>query len=200
MITAAKTSYRPARPEDARAVAELFALAGAGIPEHLWSFLACEGQRPIDAGAELAARDGQGFSWRNAILAEREDEVVGMLLGYVLSATAQEPAALAHALPAVLRPFVAIEARAAGSFYIAGLAVRPEHRGNGIGSKLLYKSRQRAIDAGTARITVAVFDQNEGALRLYQRHGFRVLDRQPAVADACHPYSGELLLMVQNLN
>ena len=200
MITAAKTSYHPARPEDARAVAELFALAGAGIPEHLWSFLAREGQRPIEAGAELAARDGQGFSWRNAILAEREGEVVGMLLGYVPSARPQEPAAFAQALPPVLRPFIALEGRAAGSFYIAGLAVRPEHRGNGIGSKLLYKSRQRAVEAGTARITVAVFDQNEGALRLYQRHGFRVLDRRPAVADPCHPYSGELLLMVQNLN
>lgn len=197
MITAAKTSYRPARPEDARAVAELFAIAGSGIPEHLWSVLA-EGQSPIEAGAELAARDGAGFSWRNAILAEREGEVVGMLLGYV--PPPMEPAALPQALPPVLRPFALLEARAAGSFYIAGLAVRPEHRGNGIGSKLLYKSRQRAIEAGTARITVAVFDQNEGALRLYQRHGFRILDRQPAVPHACHPYTGELLLLVQNLN
>lgn len=200
MITAARTSYRPARPDDARAVAELFAIAGAGIPEHLWSLRARDGQLPIEAGAELAGRDGPAFSWRNAILAEREGETVGMLLGYVPPAIRPETAAQPQAMPSVLRPFVALEARAAGSFYIAGLAVRQEHRGNGIGSKLLYKSRQRAIEAGTARITVAVFDQNEGALRLYQRHGFRILDRQPAVQHACHPYTGELLLMVQNLN
>jgi ribosomal protein S18 acetylase RimI-like enzyme len=197
---AGKTLYRPARRGDAPAVAELFALAGHGIAEYLWSLQARDGQSPLEVGAERAAREDANFSWRNAILAERDGEAVGLLLGYVLPEPGPSGIADLERLPPVLRPFVALEHQAAGTFYINGLAVRPEHRGNGIGSKLLYKSRQRALDAGTARVTVEVFDQNEGALRLYQRQGFRILDRRPAVPHACHPYSGDILLLVQNLN
>ena len=197
---AGKTLYRPARREDARAVAELFALAGHGIAEYLWSLQAHDGQSPVAVGVERAGREDANFSWRNATLAERDGEPVGLLLGYVLPEPGPADVADLERLPAVLRPFVHLEHRAAGTFYINGLAVRPEHRGNGIGSKLLYKSRQRAIEAGTARVTVEVFEQNEGALRLYQRQGFRVLDRRPAVPHPCHPYSGDILLLVQNLN
>ena len=200
MIATGKTLYRPASREDAAAVAELFALAGDGIVEYLWSLQARDGQGPIEVGAERAARDDANFSWRNALLAERDGEAVGLLLGYVLPEPGPASLADLERLPAVLRPFVALEHRATGTFYINGLAVRPEHRGNGIGSKLLYKSRQRALEARTARVTVEVFEQNVGALRLYQRHGFRILDRCPAVPHASHAYSGDILLLVQNLN
>jgi ribosomal protein S18 acetylase RimI-like enzyme len=200
MIASGKTLYRPARREDAAAVAELFALAGHGIAEYLWSLQARDGQSPIEVGAERAARDAANFSWRNALLAERDEEAVGLLLGYVLPEPGPTSLADLERLPPVLRPFVTLEHRAPGTFYINGLAVRPEHRGNGIGSKLLYKSRQCALEAHTARVTVEVFEQNEGALRLYQRHGFRILDRCPAVPHASHPYSGDILLLVQYLN
>ncbi|HVG81803.1 MAG TPA: GNAT family N-acetyltransferase [Methylomirabilota bacterium] len=200
MITSGKTLYRPARREDAAAVAELFALAGHGIAEYLWSLQARDGQGPLQVGTERARRDDANFSWRNALLAERDGESVGLLLGYVLPAPGPTAPADLERLPAVLRPFVALEHRVPGTFFINGLAVRPEHRGNGIGSKLLYKSRQRALEARTARVSVEVFAQNEGALRLYQRHGFRVLERCPAVPHACHPYAGDILLLVQNLN
>jgi ribosomal protein S18 acetylase RimI-like enzyme len=200
MIAAGKTNYRPARREDAPIIAELFAIAGHGIADYLWSLQAREGQNPIEVGIERALREDANFSWRNAILAEREGKAVGMLLGYVLPAPCPDDLAALDRLPPVLRPFIALEHRAAGTFYINGLAVRPEHRGNGIGSKLLYKSRHRALEAGTARITVEVFEQNEGALRLYQRQGFRIFDRRAAVPHPCHSYSGDILLLVQNLN
>jgi ribosomal protein S18 acetylase RimI-like enzyme len=199
MIAIGKVSYRPARREDARTIAELFAMAGHGVAEYLWSLETRPGQGPIELGAERAARGDTPFSWRNAILAERDGVAVGMLMAYPLPAARADRADLAR-LPPVLQPFKALEEQASGTFYINGFAVRPEDRGNGIGSKLLYKCRQRALDAGTARITVEVFEQNEGALRLYQRHGFRVLDRRPAVRHACHSFSGDVLLLVQNLN
>ncbi len=199
-MSATKTLYRPACPHDARAIAELFAIAGQGIVDYLWSLQACEGQIPLAVGIERAGRDGAAFSYRNAILAEREGHPVGLLLGYLLPQPNPEDVAAVEELPPVLRPFVALEHRAAGTFFINGLAVRQEHRGNGIGSKLLYKSRQRALESGTARISVELFAQNEDALRLYQRHGFRILDRRPVVPHPCHRFSGELLLLEQKLN
>lgn len=200
MITHSKTQYRPARRDDASAVVELFAIAGRGIPDYVWSLHAANGHGPRQIAIERVCREDANFSYRNVLLAEREGEVVGMLLGYTLREPTPADVAALDTLPPVLRPMVALEQRAPGTFYINALAVREEHRGNGIGSKLLYKCRQKALGAHTARITVEVFEQNEGALRLYQRHGFRILDRCDVVRHPCHPYSGELLLMVQNLN
>jgi len=200
MITHSQTQYRPARRDDASAVVELFAIAGRGIPDYVWSLHATNGHGPRQIATERVCREDANFSYRNVLLAEREGEVVGMLLGYTLREPTPADVAALDTLPPVLRPMVALEQRAPGTFYINALAVREEHRGNGIGSKLLYKCRQKALGAHTARITVEVFEQNEGALRLYQRHGFRILDRCDVVRHPCHPYSGELLLMVQNLN
>ncbi len=200
MVATAKTIYRPACREDARAVAELFAIAGVGVPEYLWSLQARDRQTPLEVGIERAEQDGPAFSYRNATLAERDREVVGMLLGYMLPEPTPADIAALESLPAVLRPLKALEHRAPGTFYVGALAVRVGHRGEGIGSKLLYKSRQGALAAGTARITVEVFSDNEGALRLYQRHGFRILNRCAAVPHPCCPYKDEILLLVQNLN
>ena len=200
MITHSKTQYRPARRDDALAIVELFAIAGRGIPAYVWSRHAMNGRTATQIAIERVSREDANFSYRNVLLAEREGEVVGMLLGYTLREPTPAEIIALDTLPPVLRPMVALEQRAPGTFYINALAVREEHRGNGIGSKLLYKSRQKALEAHTARITVEVFEQNEGALRLYERHGFRILDRCAVVRHPCHPYSGELLLMVQNLN
>lgn len=200
MITYSKTQYRPGRLDDASAIVELFAIAGQGIPDYVWSLQATNGQSPRQIATQRVCREDANFSYRNVTLAERDGEVVGLVLGYLLPDSAPADLGALDTLPPVLRPLVALEQRAPGTFYINALAVREEHRGNGIGSKLLYKCRQKALGAHTARITVEVFAENGGALRLYQRHGFRILDRCPVVRHPCHPYSGDLLLMVQNLN
>src|SRR5206468_3915976 len=109
-------------------------------------------------------REGPNFSYQNVTIAERDREVVGMLLGYVLSEPTLADIAALDTLPPVLRPMAALEQRAPGTFYINAVAVREGHRGNGIGSKLLYKSRQKALAARTARITVEIFEENEAAL------------------------------------
>jgi ribosomal protein S18 acetylase RimI-like enzyme len=200
MTAIAKTLYRPACAEYAPAVAELFSLAGHGIADYFWSLQAGEGQSPIEVGIERARREDAAFSWRNAFLAERDGYAVGLMLGYILPEPGSDQADALERLPPILRPFVALEHLAAGTFYINGLAVRPEHRNHGIGSKLLYKTRQRALASGTARISVEVFEENEGALRLYLRHGFRPVDRRPVVPHSCYPHRGDILLLVQNLN
>ena len=57
-----------------------------------------------------------------------------------------------------------------------------------------------APSSSTRRISVEVFEENEGALRLYLRHGFRPVDRRPVVPHSCYPHRGDILLLVQNLN
>jgi ribosomal protein S18 acetylase RimI-like enzyme len=52
------------------------------------------------------------------------------------------------------------------------IAVVPSKRGRGIGEALLKELLERAREAGHERITLCVDRENEGAIRLYEKHGF----------------------------
>lgn len=78
---------------------------------------------------------------------------------------------------------------ASGMPHLAGIVVRPERRGQGIGALLTEALTVRAVDeAGVA--TLGVVSDNEGAIRLYERLGYstahhfhtRQLDRVAAPA------------------
>ncbi len=58
---------------------------------------------------------------------------------------------------------------------IQNLGVAPEHRGTGIGSAMLARSLEGFHAVGIKFVTLEVTAQNYGALRLYQRMGFRTL-------------------------
>jgi hypothetical protein len=62
-------SLRPARKEDARALAQLIDIAGEGFGTYLWSQAAGPGESALDVGMRRAQRDEGGFSYRNAIVA-----------------------------------------------------------------------------------------------------------------------------------
>ncbi len=56
---------------------------------------------------------------------------------------------------------------------IQNLGVTPGHRGRGLGSVLLYRALAGFRESGLRRATLEVTAQNSGAIRLYQRLGFR---------------------------
>ncbi|MFB6221685.1 MAG: N-acetyltransferase family protein [Halolamina sp.] len=55
---------------------------------------------------------------------------------------------------------------------VENLYVRPEHRGEGVGSELLARAEQALLDAGADRVGLEVLADNEGARRFYARHGY----------------------------
>ena len=60
--------------------------------------------------------------------------------------------------------------------HILNLAVHPSFRSIGIGTALLTESLQRENTLGTARYAfLEVRENNEGAIRLYQKLGFKKL-------------------------
>ncbi len=61
--------------------------------------------------------------------------------------------------------------RGAGS--IQNLGIAPEHRGQGLGTLLLYYALEGFYRTGMKRASLEVTAQNYGAVRLYQRLGFR---------------------------
>ncbi len=58
---------------------------------------------------------------------------------------------------------------------IQNVGIVPSHRGRGLGKILLAQSLQGFEQAGMQFVTLEVTAQNSGALRLYQRMGFRTL-------------------------
>ncbi len=121
------------------------------------------------------------FSYSNCTVAERNGEVIGMLVAFPVEPDPDVSDPDEEVDP-VLKPYSELERP--GSFYICGMALFPEYRGEGLGTGLLDLARQQAYQRGLEELSLIVFEQNEqnaGAKRLYERHGFREVDRRPAV-------------------
>lgn len=194
------TAVRAASSRDARIMAKLIDIAGEGIPRWLWAGMAEPGQSPLDVGEARARRDSGGFSYRHALVAEQHGEVAGMMLGYRIEAPSAEERAALAGLPEPIQPFVALEHESVGSFYVNALAVLPGRRGTGIGSLLLAAAEARARTLGIARMSIQVYEQNSGALRLYQRCGYQHTASRPVLMHPCQPYyDGRVLLLLKDL-
>jgi [ribosomal protein S18]-alanine N-acetyltransferase len=62
--------------------------------------------------------------------------------------------------------------------HINNVAIRPEFRGQGIGTLLMHHVLAAAVQLGARRATLEVRAGNEGARRLYERLGFYVAGRR----------------------
>jgi len=172
-------------------------IAGHGLPAYVWSLSAESDQEPIEVGTGRAAREDGNISYRNAVVAEEDGEVVAMLLAYRLP---EDPEHVnLDELPEVLRPLVELELLAPATFYVNGLAVLPAYRGRGLGSRLLEAADALAAEAGCDELSIQVFEQNQGALGLYERHGYRIVARRRAVPHPSYPYDGDVLLLTRKV-
>jgi ribosomal protein S18 acetylase RimI-like enzyme len=190
-------NIRAAASKDARAIAELTIIAGAGIPDYFWEQSLEAGQEPVDVGTARAASGTGNFSYRNAWVAPVGAMVAGMVLAYRLADEGGFPDP--GEFPQFLRPLLELESCAPGSFYVNMLAVYPECRGRGIGSALMKAVDGLAVEAGCRVASVQVFDENEGAVRFYQRLGYRVVEERPVVPFPRLAYGGRVLLMVKDV-
>lgn len=58
--------------------------------------------------------------------------------------------------------------------YVQALAVDEARRGQGIGSRLLDRAEEQAVEDRRARLSLHVDVRNTGAMRLYERHGLAI--------------------------
>jgi ribosomal protein S18 acetylase RimI-like enzyme len=189
--------FRPATKADASALAVLVDIAGEGMPAYMWSTLAAPGQSVLEFGRERAQRDGGGFSWRNAVVAEVNGEVAASLVGYRLD-DPYDLGALAD-MPEIVQPLVKLEAKAPGSWYVNVLATFPEFRGRGIGAKLLEIAERNGSETGAPALSVIVASWNATAMRLYRRAGYAALASEPAIVFPGSHREGDWVLMVKSL-
>ena len=174
-------SLRKATIEDASVMAELVNIAGEGLPFYLWSQMAESNESAWDVGCCRAQREEGGFSYRNTIVREEENNIVACLIGYPL-AEQVDPNVYVD-MPSMFVPLQELEDLACGTWYVNVLATYPDFRGKGYGSAFLKIAEQTGRELNKKGMSVIVSDANPEARRLYERHGYVEEDRRKMVKE-----------------
>jgi len=186
-------AFRPARKGDCPDIAALYRISSDGVADYIWSKLAGPGEDPLTVGQRRYAREDTAFSYRNCTVIEQADRVIGMLVAFPMHI---DPAEVES--DPVLAPYSKLEED--DSYYICGMAVIPEFRGAGLGTRLLALAEAQAANRSFDKLSLIVFEQNSGAKRLYDRHGYREVDRAAVYPHPLIHYTGDAILMVKELN
>jgi ribosomal protein S18 acetylase RimI-like enzyme len=187
--------FRPATIDDANVLAELINYAGEGMPLYLWSRMAEPGEAAWDVGRRRAAREEGSFSYRNATIIEHDGQCAGCLIGYEIP---DNPEAIPSDMPAMFVPLQELEDLAPGTWYINVLAVRPQFRSQGLGTKLLALAEETAQNLGKRGMSVIVSDANLGAHRLYKRLGYDERARRRMVKENWENEGRSWVLLTKN--
>lgn len=188
---------RPATKADAKNLAELINFAGEGIPYFLWEQSANKDESPLDVGIKRASRDTGDFSYKNVLIAEEDKEVCGMILSYAIPE--HYDLSSLDGLPTLIKPLVLLEAQATGSWYINAVATYENHRQKGIASLLMDAVEQHAKVVGKSYCSLIVSDENKSAVRLYQKRGYKIKTKEPAISLTNQQTDYDWLLMIKNI-
>ena len=190
-------TIRAAIPRDAADMAALVDIAGHGLPAWLWGGAVKRGEAfsAFEVGRSRALRDEGAFSWRNAQMAEFDNDTAGLLVGY-REPDEPEDEDLADIDP-ILRPLFELEALAASTWYINVLAVYAEYRGKGVGSALIGEAERLGRAANATGLSLIMQDDNGEALKVYERHGFTTAAARPYVRFAPGSSAKNWLLMTK---
>ncbi len=185
-------TIRPAVKSECRTIAELYRISSDGVAEYIWTKLAEPGEDLLDVGQRRYEQEDSVFSYRNCSMVDRKGKIAGMIIAFptVIDDEYVES-------DPVLVPYSKLEEPA--SYYICGMAVFPEYRGRGIGTQLLTLAEQHAHGHGLSKLSLIVFEQNEGAKRLYERSGFYQKAHEPVVPHRLIHFDGRAVLMVKDL-
>ncbi len=179
--------YRPARREDCPCLGELSHLASGGVADFLFQGL-FHGVTSVEIMAHGLAQEGGSHSYRNILVAQRGEDVVGMALSFPSER---------HGVTDQMRDFFPAErldhmqdfyaARVEKSWFLDAIGVRRDVQGRGIGCRLVELTKERAREKGRRVVSLIAFADNTPALALYRRQGFEVvqtvrLDSAPLIA------------------
>ncbi len=192
-------TYRDGRKEDSPKLAELVNIASDGVVEFLFHNLIA-GISPVQIVAQNMARDRDHHSYRDTIVAQYKQKVIGMALFYhsrhhVIS---QEMKALFPAERLEHLKHI-LTGRVESSLYIDTLCVDKNFRGNGVGGELISLTQKKAVEQGFNSLSLIALADNTQAHRLYYRCGFEIVSHIEMEAHELIPHKGGAFLMRCNL-
>ncbi|NRP73540.1 Mycothiol acetyltransferase [Ensifer psoraleae] len=173
---AAGATLRSAERREAAELAVLIDIASHGFAAWLWygGVLRGVAETAFEHGRNKLREDAGRGTWRDAIVAEVEDEIAGVAVSYAIDSSVRD----IEAKHPVLAPLLALQRQVVGHWFIDSLGVYKHHRGKGIGRALLEHEIARARSAPVSLITES---HNETAQALYKVNGFEEVARVEAV-------------------
>lgn len=187
--------FRLGREADIELIIGYILRAGDGLFESL-----LDGVLP-GVGAKqllrLAVKDESSpLNYGNAILAEGENQVVGLALSYPVLHYGLHPLLQSLLPQARLDPMTALLAsKVPDSWYLNSLAVADVFRGRGLARLLVGCCGDLAVEAGQSQLSLHVWSDNAAAIGLYRELGFDEVERVPVSLRGVRNRAGEMILM-----
>ena len=185
-------TFRPAVKSECRKIAELYGISSDGVAEYIWTKMADPGEDVLHIGQRRYEQEDSVFSYRNCSMVDLDETAAGMLVAFPMEIDDEYMES-----DPVLIPYSKLEEP--DSYYICGMAVFPKYRGRGIGTQLLMLAEKNAREHELQKLSLVVFEQNEGAKHLYERSGYYEKAREPIVPHPLIHFDGNAVLMVKNL-
>lgn len=173
---------RPAVRRDAAELAVIVDLSSHSFATWLWlgATEAGEADTAMEFGRSWLADDDQLGGWRDAVIAEADDDIAGAAIGYALE---KDILAVVPAQEALV-PLVDLQRPLAGHWFIDSVGVYRRHRRKGVARRLVESEIGRAAGRPVSLITESY---NEAARSLYESLGFSEAARRDALP--LHPES-----------
>ncbi len=192
--------YREGKIEDCDKIAQGIELASGGIIEFLFHGL-LKDYTP-DQVMSNVLHDEKGYeTYKNAIVAEYENEVIGIVYSY--------PAKY-HGISEETRKFFPKErleflaeffnSRVEDSLFLDSIYVDEKFRGLGVGSKLIQLTKEKAKKQGFSQLSLMVMNSNRVARRSYERNSFSIVKHVDVKEHPLIPNKGGIYLLVSDVD
>jgi ribosomal protein S18 acetylase RimI-like enzyme len=177
---------RPATPEMAPGAAQLIYLTMGAVADYL--FGADHADRATTVLGRLFRERSNLFSHQLADVVTLADTPVALVMAsswhtmQSLEIPTAYQLARAGGISGLIRmlirsrPLLGVKEAEDDEYFVAHLAVLPAFEGQGLGRFLLSHAETKAVQAGFARIALTVEVDNERAVTLYLRSGFRIVE------------------------
>lgn len=136
---------------------------------------------PPPRGAALSIREAQASDLDDLVALEAKAFQSDRLSRRSFAALARSPSAhlgVARIGPRVCGYFIVLARRGSRSARLYSIAVDPGCAGQGFGARLLATAEEVARRNGAPRLRLEVRPDNEAAIRLYERAGYRLIGRR----------------------
>lgn len=191
--------FKAAQKGNCHEIAELIDIASGGLLDFLYHNL-IPGKTPIQMVADVIKEETGYYNCANAIVAKVDNEVVGISLSY--------PSRF-HGINDAIKNFLPkdrldhlhdfFSSAVPDSLYIDSLAVHEKYRRRGICSRFISLAADRARREGLLALSLIVLADNDAALKLYKKHGFRLVKDIRLDYHELIPHHGGAYLMKSDL-
>ncbi|CDM95336.1 MULTISPECIES: GNAT family N-acetyltransferase [Limnospira] len=181
-------SYRAANPRDVLEIAPLIRLAAGEMMDFLLQPL--HQQLTVEQIlARMIQSETSVLSYQNIEVAYSHGRIIGMANSYPANAdiiTEEMKQLFKPDRLAIIEAFD--NAKVEGSWFLNILAVKSPYQRQGIGTSLIWRTKQKAWESGFSTLSLVTQSDNLTAIRLYQKNGFRevktlVIPPHPEISD-----------------